>query len=93
MRCDFAAVIRFTCTGKKTKELSSFLVAVFTLGERTTAFFSLLDSRLLSFPPVISTGWPRVSTLGQKPDCPLTLQAFLAERLMHFKWILLGWMQ
>lgn len=31
LRCDFAAVIRLTCTGKKTKELSSFLVAVFTL--------------------------------------------------------------
>lgn len=33
------AVIRLTCTGKRTKELSSFLVAVFTLGERTTGCF------------------------------------------------------
>lgn len=87
------AAIRLACTGKKTKELSSFLVAAFTLGERTTGFFGLLDSRLWSFPPDISTGWPHVSMLGQKRDCPLTLKAFLVEWLMHFKWILLGWMQ
>lgn len=77
------AVIRLACTGRRTKELSSFLVAVVTLGERTVGFFVLPDSRLWSFAPDISTGRPRISLLGQKPDCPLTPQAFLVERPMH----------
>lgn len=50
-----------------------------------SGFFGLLDSPLWSFPSHNSTGWPRGSMLGQKRDCPLTLQAFLVEWLMHFK--------
>lgn len=80
-------------TEQKAKELRSFVVTLFRLGELATGYFGLLASRILSFPPDISTSWSRVSMLAHKLDCPLTLQAFLVEWLMRFKWILLGRMQ